>query len=297
MAYYIRSFTVHYILGITCIQDRSNGKIGLKQELYIDKLIDRYGLTDSKVVSTPSDPNMILMKNDGISNSCDKSLYQSLVGSLLYVALATRPDIQFAVSTVAKYCSEPNQSHLTAAKRILRYLKKTKNYVLWLGSNDIDLLGFSDADYARDVDDRHSTSGYVFMLGDGCISRYSGKQKGVSTSTAQAEYIAVSHATKEAVFLRQLLSEFESADIGRVVIKEDNQAALSIAQNPVFYSKTKHIDVCYHFVREVVTDGQIGLEYCNSKDMIADITKPWSKFQFEKLRLKLGLCDIKWEDC
>jgi len=121
--------------------------------------------------------------------------------------------------------------------------------------------------------------------------------KRVSTSTAQAEYIAVSHATKEAVFLRQLLSEFESADIGRVVIKEDNQAALSIAQNPVFYSKTKHIDVCYHFVREVVTDGQIGLEYCNSKDMIADITKPWSKFQFEKLRLKLGLCDIKWENC
>jgi len=107
---------LHYILGITCIQDQSNGKIGLMQEMYIDKLIDRYGLNDSKVVSTPSDSYVTLMKNDGISNVCDKSLYQSLVGSLLYAALATRPDIQFAVSTIAKYCSEPDHSHLTAVE-------------------------------------------------------------------------------------------------------------------------------------------------------------------------------------
>ena len=119
---------------------------------------------------------------------------------------------------------------------------------------------------------------------------YGGKQKGVSTSTAQAEYIAFSQATKEALFLRQLLSEFEGADIGRVVIKEDNQAALAIAQNPVFYSKTKHIDVSYHFVREAVTDGQIRLEYCPTRDMIADIcTKPLPREHFEKLRLGLGL--------
>jgi len=117
---------LHYILGITCIQNQLNGKIGLMQEMYIDKLIDRYGLNDSKVVSTPSDCSVTLMKSDGISNLCDKSLYQSLVGSLLYAALVTRPDIQFAVSTVAKYCSEPDQSRLTAAKRILRYLKKNK---------------------------------------------------------------------------------------------------------------------------------------------------------------------------
>ena len=129
------------------------------------------------------------------------------------------------------------------------------------------------------------------MLGDGCVSWYSAKQKGVSTSTAQAEYIALSQATKEAVFLCQLLSEFEGGDVGHVIIKEDNQAALSIARNPVFHSKTKHIDVCYHFVREALADGQIGLEYCSSKDMMADIfTKPLSKVQFEKLRTLLNLC-------
>ena len=283
---------LHYILGVSCIQDESNGKIGLTQEMYISKLIDKYGLTHANVVSTPSDPNVTLMKNDGISNPCDKSLYQSLVGSLLYAAQATRPDIQYAVSAVAKYCSAPDQSHLTAAKRILRYLKKTQNYVLWLeGSSDAELLGFSDADYARDVDDRHSTSGYVFMLGSGCISWYSGKQKAVSTSTAQAEYIALSYATREAIFLRQLLSEIKGDDIGRVLIREDNQAALSIAHNPVFYSRAKHIDVSYHFVREAVTDGQIGLEHCSSNDMIADLlTKPLSKQHFERLCTLLNLC-------
>ena len=197
---------LHYVLGISCVQDDENGKIGLCQEMYIDKLVNKFGLTDAVPVSTPSDTNVTLMKYDGISKSVDKSYYQSLVGSLLYVALSTRPDIQYAVSTIAKYNANPDQSHLTAAKRILRYLKGTKHLMLWYGQCDDKLIGYSDSDYAHDVDDRHSTSGYVFILGDGAVSWYSGKQKGISTSTAQAEYIALSHTTKEAVFLRQLLA-------------------------------------------------------------------------------------------
>jgi hypothetical protein len=154
-------------------------------------------------------------------------------------------------------------------------------------------MGFADADFARDLDDRHSTSGYVFTFGNGAISWYSGKQKGISTSTAEAEYIALSNATKEAIFLRHLLSEFANAEYGPVVIYEDNQAALAIAKNPVLHSKTKHIDVCYHFTREAVSSGQIRLDYCNTKAMTADIlTKPVGKLQFEKFCLELGLCKI-----
>lgn len=138
------------------------------------------------------------MKSDEVSQPVEKSLYQSMVGSLMYVALATRPDIQFAVSNVAKYSTNPDQSHLTAVKRIFRYLKKTKDYILWYGESNT-LMGFADADFARDLDDRHSTSGYVFTFGNGAISWYSGKQKGISTSTAEAEYIALSNATKEAI--------------------------------------------------------------------------------------------------
>jgi len=153
------------------------------------------------------------------------------------------------------------------------------------------LTGYSDADCARDVDDRHSTSGYVFTLGEGAISWYSGKQKGVSTSTTEAEYIALSYAVKEGIFLRQLLSEFEGVNCeSPVLIQEDNQGALAISKNPVYYSKTKHIDVCYNFTREAVLNGQVKLKYCPTRDMIADIcTKPLPHEHFEKLRLGLGL--------
>ena len=168
-------------------------------------------------------------------------------------------------------------------------LEENKNFVLWFECVNEKLIGYSDADFARDVDDRHSTSGYVFVTGNAAVSWYSGKQKGISTSTAQAEYIALSHAAKEAIFLRQLFSEFDSSDYGPIMIQEDNQAALAISKNPVFYSKTKHIDICYHFTREAVAESQIELQYCNTQYMIADIlTKPLAKFQFEKLRSRLG---------
>ena len=280
-----------YILGVNCVQDHQNERIGLTQEMYIDKLIDKFELTDALPVATPSDVNVTLMKNDGISKPVDKLFYQSLVGSFLYIALATRPDIQFAVSTVTKYNASPDQSHLTAAKRILRYLKLTKSFILWYGTELNDrLIGYCDADYARDVDDRHSTSGYVLVIANGAVSWYSGKQRGIATSTAQAEYQALSHATKEAVFLRQLFTELKGTDYGPMTVCEDNQAALAIAKNPVFHSKAKHIDVCYNFTREAVVNKRIQLEYCSSKFMIADIlTKPIPRLQFEHLRLLFGL--------
>jgi len=236
------------------------------------------------------DANVVLRKDDGISKPVDEKLYQSLVGSLLYAALATRPDIQHAVSIVAKYNSAPSQAHLTAAKRILRYLNSTKELSLCYEKDAENLTGFCDADYARDLDDRHSTSGYVFLLGKGAISWYSGKQKCVSTSTAQAEYIALNHAIKEALFLRQLRDEIGYNDEDPVTIMEDNRAALSIAKNPTFHSKAKHIDICYHFAREAVSGGKVNLCFCGTADMVADIfTKPLARERFAKFRLDLGL--------
>ena len=170
---------LHYILGIGCIQEES--RIGLTQNAYIEKLVDKYGLTEAKPVSTPSDPNVTLQKDDGFSKPVNKKMFQSLVGSLLYAALATRSDVQYAVSNVAKYSAAPTQAHWNAAKRVLRYLKGTKNFALWYYQNNEQIIGYSDADFARNIDDRHSVSGYVFILGNGAISWYSGKQKCVST--------------------------------------------------------------------------------------------------------------------
>ena len=131
----------------------------------------------------------------------------------------------------------------------------------------------------------------MFTFSDGAVSWYSGKQKGVSTSTTEAEYIALSYTVKEGIFLRQLMSELEGISCeSPVLILEDNQGALAISKNPVYYSKTKHIDVCYHFTREAVVCGQVQFKYCPTRDMIADIcTKPLPREHFEKLRRGLGL--------
>ena len=163
---------------------------------------------------------------------------------------------------MSKFCANPTQSHLTATKRILRYLKGT----LYLGLSykkcaDEKLIGYSDADWAGDMDDRHSTSGNVFLLAKGAVGWLSKKKATVALSTTEAEYVALSTATQEAIWLRRLL-----ADVGKpleepIVINEDNQGAIAMAKNPVGHARTKHIDIRYHFVCEGVQDGAIILKY------------------------------------
>ena len=172
----------------------------------MEKALKKFGQIEAKPVSTPADLSVRLQKEDGVSRSIDVTLYQSIVGSLLYAAIATRPDIAQAVGVVSKFCANPTQSHWTAAKRILRYLKGT----VYLGLSyekcaEGNLSGFSDADWAGDMDDRHSTSGNVFSYAKGVVSWLSKKQATVALSTAEAEYVALSMATQEAVWLRRLL--------------------------------------------------------------------------------------------
>ena len=257
-----------------------------------EKMLKKFGQTQAKSVSTPADLNVRLQKEDGVSKPVDTTLYQSIVGSLLYAAITTRPDIAQAVGVVSKFCANQN---ITAAKRILRYLKGT----VYLGLSykkcaDEKLIGYSDADWAGDMDDRHSTSGNVFLLAKGAVSWLSKKQATVALSTTEAEYVALSTATQEAIWLRRLL-----ADVGKpleepIVINEDNQGAIAMAKNPVGHARTKHIDIRYHFVREGVQDGAIILKYVATGEMIADIlTKPLPKCTFQKLVIELGMKTVK----
>ena len=157
----------------------------------------------------------------------------------------------------------------------------------------LNLIGYSDADWANDVDDRHSITGTLFMMSNGAVSWNSKKQAVVSLSTAEAEYVALSSTTQEAIWLKRLLCDLGTVSDIPVLLMEDNRAAIAIARNPVGHARTKHIDVRYHFAREAVANGQIKLQYCQTRDMIADIlTKAISKVQFEKLRLLLGLCEM-----
>ena len=283
---------LHYCLGISVEYDVNQKSLWLHQKQYSLNILDKYGLSEAKVVSTPADLNVKLEKNDSVSKLVDPLNYQSVVGSLLYVAIATRPDIAQAVGAVSKFSSKPTEAHLTAVKRILRYLKGTVNLALkYQQSDDGVLVGYSDADWANDPDDRHSTTGNLFLMAGGAISWLSKKQAVVALSSSEAEYIALCSATQEAIWIQKLLSHLTIPDeVKPITLMEDNQGTIAIAKNPVTHSRTKHIDIRFHFVREAVQSGIIELKYCASENMIADLlTKPLSRGRFELLRYALGL--------
>lgn len=156
---------LHYCLGINFVHDEKQQCLWLSQKQYILKLLEKYGLIEAKVTSTPADLSVKLKEDDGVSKPVDRRNYQSIVGSLLYAAVTTRPDIAYAVGAVSRFNSKPTEAHLTAAKRVLRYLKGTADFALkYQKSQNGDLIGYSDSDWAGNVDDRHSINGNVFLM-------------------------------------------------------------------------------------------------------------------------------------
>lgn len=280
---------IHFILGISVTQDEDS--LSLCQSQYIKLMLKKYGLWDSIPVSVPADPNIKFRKDDGISKKVESNMYQSMIGSLLYAAMATRPDIAYSVSVLSRYNSDPNEVHLTGVKRIFRYLKETVALKLvFQKCESANLVGYSDANWAGDLDDRRSMSGNVFLYSLGAISWVAKKQLSVTLSTAESEYVALCLASQEAMWLRVLLKDLGCSVELPTRILEDNQGAICIAQNSVINSRSKHIDIKMHYIRERVAEGSINLVYCNTKEMVADIfTKPLARVQFVKLRDKLGL--------
>eukprot|EP00795_Rhopilema_esculentum_P007133 gene7133-biopygen8536 len=280
--------SLHFCLGVSV--EQSEEGVSLSQKQYIEKLLKRYGLQDANPVCTPLDPNVKLVADDGNSKPVDNVQYQSMIGSLLYAAIATRPDIAQAVGALSQFNSAPTEAHLTAVKRVFRYLKGTINLSLvYKKSESKEVTGFSDASWADDMQNRHSTTGNVFMMAGGAISWLSQKQSTVALSTVEAEYIALSKAAQEVVWLKQLFREIGD-NVQPITIMEDNQGAISMTKNPVGHKRTKHIDIRYHFVREQVEKGTLLLKYCNTKEMLADLlTKSLNRGQFEYLRCKLGM--------
>ena len=245
-------------------------------------------MKDCQPVSTPIEPGKQLQKLSDDEESFDTKMYQQVMGCLTYASTATRPDIAAAVGTLSRYMSNPSKAHWMAVKRILRYLKGTMSYGLKFSDSENDkVVGFADADWAGDVDSRCSTSGYVFQIRSSTVSWCSRKQATVAKSTTEAEYVSLSLATQEAIWLRRLMN-----DLGNRMISptSPNQGAIQLSRNPKFHNRTKHIDVCYHFVRERVASNEIVVDYCPTQDMMADImTKGLPKVTFEKFRNSLGI--------
>jgi hypothetical protein len=213
-----------------------------------------------------------------------------MIGSLLYLT-ASRPDIAFAVGVCARYQAAPKVSHLTQVKRILKYVSGTCDYgMMYSHCNDSTLVGYCDADWAGSADDIKSTSGGCFFLGSNLISWFSKKQNSVSLSTAKAEYIADGSSCSQLLWMKQMLKEYNvMQDI--MTLYCDNLSAINISKNPVQHSKTKHIDIRHHFIRNLVEGKVVVLEHVTTSEQLADIfTKALDAVQFEKLRGKLGIC-------
>ncbi|GKU95895.1 hypothetical protein SLEP1_g9193 [Rubroshorea leprosula] len=244
-------------------------------------------------VTTPVDKGVKLVK-DPEGKSMDSKLYKQIVGSLMYL-IATRPDIMHGVSLISRYMKHPNELHLQTAKRILRYLCGTADFGLFYKKGDqTDLVGFTDSDYAGDLDDRKSTSGFVFMLRSSAISWSSKKQPIVTLSTTEAEYVAATSCAHQAIWLRRIMEELELNQHEATSIYCDNSSAIKLSRNPVLHGRSKHINVRYHFLRNLVEDGTIELIYCRTEDQVADIfTKSLKVADFSKLRKLLGVCSMQ----
>ncbi|XP_026420157.1 uncharacterized protein LOC113316152 [Papaver somniferum] len=279
---------LRYFLGIEV--DRSSKGYFVSQVKYATDIINRAGLTDNKTVDTPLEVNVKYNPTDGkiLSNP---TLYRQLVGSLNYLTI-TRPDISHAIHVVSQFMSAPRSIHYAAVLRILRYLKGTLHQGLHFSStSDLKLKAYSDSDWAGDVTDRRSTTGYCIFLGNSLISWRSKKQSVVSRSNAEAEYRALAHTTSEIVWLRWLLGDMGVHLSGPTPLFCDNKAAIHIAHNDVFHERTKHIEIDCHFVRHHYKKQTIGLHYATSELHIADLftkTHPSKRLQF--LSSKLNMC-------
>lgn len=277
-----------YFLGVEVIQDESGIFIGQKK--YASEVLSRFGMEECNAVRNPMVLGCKLTK-EGTGAAVDATMFKQLVGSLRYLT-ATRPDLMYSVNLVSRYMEAPREQHLLAAKRILRYVQGTKEYGIqyWRGGEE-RLVGFVDSDYAGDEDDRKSTSGYLFLYGEGAVSWASKKQPIVTLSTTEAEYVSAANGACQAVWLRNILKSIGCDQKEATVLFCDNSSTIKLAKNAVLHGRSKHIQVRYHFIRELVGDEVIEMEYCSTQDQVADIMTKAVKLEvFEKLRGYMGVC-------
>ena len=267
----------NYILGIKLIRDRKNKLLALSQASYIDKILVRFNMENSKRGSLPFRHGIHLSKEQSPKTPEQKERmsripYASAVGSLMYAMLCTRPDICYAVGVVSRYQSDPGEEHWIAVKHILKYLRRTRDYMLVYSSGSLETIGFTDSDFQGDIDSRKSTSGYVFTLYGGAVCWRSIKQTCVADSTTEAEYVAASEAAKEAVWLKKFIMDLQVIpSAGRpITLYCDNSGAVAQSKEPRYHKKQKHIERKYHLIRDIIERGDTVVTKIASEENLAD---------------------------
>ncbi|XP_026429163.1 uncharacterized protein LOC113325157 [Papaver somniferum] len=263
----------------------------ISQVIYASEILQRAGLSDNKVTDTPLELNVKYSPTDGTLLS-NPTLYRQLVGSLNYLTI-TRPDISHAVHIVSQFMSAPRSTHYAAVLRILRYIKGSLHQGLCFSSkSDLTLQAYSDSDWAGDITDRKSITGYCVFLGDSLISWRSKKQSVVSRSSAEAEYRALAHTTSELIWLRWLLRDMGVIISAPIPLYCDNKAAIQITHNDVFHERTKHIEIDCHFTRHHFKKGTITLSHVKSEFQVVDLfTKTHCAARLRFLISRLKMCN------
>jgi hypothetical protein len=264
---------VSNILGMHVQRDSYNN-IYVDQQTYIHEKLNTFNMKECVPVSTPGDVNIMLNTNADLA---DVKLYRSIIGSLIYVSVCTRPDVTHAVNICSRFMTKPTITHMQAAKRILRYLRGNIEYGLKYNNNistngnKVVVSGYSDADWGGDKYDRKSTTGYCTFVNGNLISWNTKKQPTVALSTAEAELMAIVELAKEVTWLCSVLEEMNYQVEKPSCILSDNLSAIKIAQNDIEHDRTKHIDIKYYYIRDEIINNNIQVKWINSQQQLADI--------------------------
>ena len=275
-------------LGIEVIQGKSS--ICLNQRTYAMNILEQYNMTDCNLAHSPMEARLKFVKSEQDS-SVDSTLYRSLIGSLKYLT-HTRPYLIFSVGFLSRFMEHPTSEHMLALKRVLRYIKGTLDYGLVYKKGQVvaQLIGYTDSDYAGDIEDQKSSMGHVFFYDSMAISWTSQKQKIVALSTCEAEYIAITVAACQGIWLSRFIVELKGEKVKLVTLKVDNKSAIDLSKNLVYHSRSKHIDTHYHFIRSCVEEKLVKLEHVKTEEKLVDgFTKALGRLKFVEMRVKLGL--------
>ena len=289
---------ISYALGVKVSWNNAGG-VCLSQKAYIKSILKQYNMVECRGATTPLEPGVKISKEDSPKTQEEREKmsevpYRRLIGSLIYLALNTRPDLLYAVTKLSQYNTDPGEAHWHQAKHVLRYLNKTEDHGLTYERNEEPRIKiYCDANWASDVDDRHSLSGMIMKLGRNTVQWYSSKQKSILTSTMEAEYVALARGAKEAIWVRMILKEL---DLFVYLVSDsiemycDNRAAIDYSKNRMENNKTKHIDIAYHIVREMVEENEIKVLYVATNENPADvITKGLKRLAHKRGTESLGL--------
>ena len=296
--------SAHWVLGMTITRDRDRRTIHIGHELYLTKVIKEFGMDTCNATRTPAEGTVLSIKGspatieEGKSMNIDVSQYRAMVGSLMYASISTRWDLAQSVGALTRYMQNPGTAHVNAAKRVLRYIKGTLTRGLEYNglnrdgtpSTELTVTAYADADWASERHDCKSITGYMIKVNDCVVSWASKKQATVALSTAESEYYAISAATQQLIWTKQLLGEVTMgmSDI-KATIKTDSQSAMAMTSKDNMHNRTKHIDIKHHFVRDHIKKKTMQIQWVPTHHQLADIlTKPLPKIQYERMRDRIN---------